>query len=270
MVAKAFQVLLPYSGVHPDHHAFWVHPEDPDYLIEGNDGGLNISRDRGKTWRFVENLPLAQFYHINYDMDIPYNVMGGMQDNGSWVGPSAVWQSGGIRNHHWQEVYFGDGFDVAARPDNNRYVYAMSQGGNLGYVDRETGKSKFIKPVHPDGLTLRFHWNAALAQNPFADCGIYYGSQFVHKSMDCGQSWEIISPDLTTNDTTKQRQFETGGLTIDDTEAENHTTILAIAPSPVIEDVIWVGTDDGNLQLTKDGGKSWVNLADPPARRESR
>lgn len=258
---KTFDVLLPYSGVHPDHHAFWVHPEDPDYLIEGNDGGLYISRDRGQNWRFVENLPLPQFYHIDYDMDIPYNVMGGLQDNGSWVGPSAVWQSGGIRNHHWEEVYFGDGFDVSARPDNNRYVYAMSQGGNLGYVDRQTGKSTFIQPVHPDGEELRFHWNAAFAQNPFHDCGIYYGSQFVHKSMDCGQTWEIISPDLTTNDSTKQRQFETGGLTIDDTEAENHTTILAIAPSPVDEEVIWVGTDDGNLQITRDGGDSWNNVA---------
>ena len=248
------------NGIHPDHHAFWVHPEDPSYLIEGNDGGLNISRDGGKTWRFIQNLPLAQFYHIDYDMDIPYNVMGGLQDNGSWIGPSAVWQSGGIRNHHWQEIFFGDGFDVAVRPDNNRYAYAMSQGGNLGYIDRETGKSDFIKPVHPGDVKLRFHWNAAFAQNPFHGCGIYYGSQFVHKSMDCGQSWEIISPDLTTNDTTKQRQFETGGLTIDNTQAENHTTILAIAPSPVDEKVIWVGTDDGNLQITKDGGKSWSNV----------
>lgn len=253
---------LSRANIHPDHHAFWVHPTDPDYMIEGNDGGLNISRDRGKTWRFVENLPLAQFYHINYDMDIPYNVMGGLQDNGSWVGPSTVWQSGGIRNHHWQEIHFGDGFDVATRPDNNRYAYAMSQGGNLSYVDRKTGYTKTIRPVHPEGLWLRFHWNAALAQNPFHDCGVYYGSQFVHKSMDCGQSWEIISPDLTTNDTTKQRQFETGGLTIDNTQAENHTTILAIAPSPANEDVIWVGTDDGNLQLTKDGGQNWSNLAD--------
>lgn len=258
---KTFETLLPYSGVHPDHHAFWVHPEDPNYIIEGNDGGLNISRDRGKTWRFVENLPVPQFYHIDYDMDIPYNVMGGLQDNGSWFGPSAVWQNGGIRNHHWQEVAFGDGFDVAARPDNNRYVYAMSQGGNLRYVDRQTGQSKFIQPVHPDDVELRFNWNAAFAQNPFQNCGVYYGSQFLHKSMDCGQSWEIISPDLTTNDTTKQRQFETGGLTIDDTEAENHTTIIAIAPSPVDEQVIWVGTDDGNLQITKDGGKTWTNVA---------
>ena len=185
-----------------------------------------------------------------------------MQDNGSWVGPSELWQYGGIRNEHWQEVYFGDGFDVMFRPDDNRYVYAMSQGGNVGYIDRVTGKSWFIKPVHPEGIPLRFSWNAAIAQNPFADCGIYFGSQFVHKSMDCGQSWEIISPDLTTNDPEKQKQSESGGLTIDDTRAENHTTILAISPSPVDEQVIWVGTDDGNLQLTRNGGQSWTNLGD--------
>lgn len=248
-------------GTHPDHHAFWVHPANPDYMIEGNDGGLNISHDGGESWRFVQNLPLAQFYHISYDMDYPYNVAGGMQDNGSWVGPSSVWERGGIQNTDWQEVYFGDGFDVVFKPDDNRYVYAMSQGGNVSFIDRETGKSRFVKPVHPDGLQLRFNWNAAIAQDPFSSCGVYFGSQFVHKSNDCGLSWEIISPDLTTNDTTKQRQFESGGLTIDDTRAENYSTILAIAPSPVDEQVIWVGTDDGNLQLTRDGGKTWSNLA---------
>ena len=258
---KTFKTLLPFSRVHPDHHAFWVHPNDPTYLIEGNDGGLNISRDKGKTWRFIDNLPLAQFYHINHDMDIPYNVMGGMQDNGSWFGPSQVWKSGGIRNYDWQEVFFGDGFDVVPHPENNRYLYAMSQGGNVGYVDRTTGYVKFIKPVHPEGISLRFHWNAGIAQNPFHTCGVYFGSQFLHKSIDCGDSWEIISPDLTTNDTTKQKQAITGGLTIDNTQAENHTTILAIAPSSLDENVIWVGTDDGNLQLTRDGGKNWTNLS---------
>ncbi len=267
---KSFQRWVGWK-IHPDHHAFWVHPNDPDFMMEGNDGGLNISRDGGESWRFVENLPLAQFYHINYDMAVPYNVGGGMQDNGSWVGPSQVWKAGGIRNYDWQEVNFGDGFDVAIRPDDGRYVYAMSQGGNLVYMDRETGKREFIKPIHPEGVELRFNWNAALAQNPFHGCGIYYGSQFLHKSLDCGQSWEIISPDLTTNDSTKQKQDKSGGLTIDNTAAENFTTIIAIGPSPVDEKVIWVGTDDGNLQLTQDGGSSWTNLADrlPEARSGS-
>ena len=260
---KTFQTLLPYYGVHPDHHAWWIHPEDPSYMIDGNDGGLNITRDGGVSWQFASNMPLAQFYHISYDMDIPYNVAGGMQDNGSWVGPAYLWQGGGIRNHEWQEVYFGDGFDVLFRPDDNRYVYAMSQQGRVGLVDRETGKNQYIVPTHPDDSTkLRFNWNAAIAQDPFEDCGIYFGSQFVHYSDDCGNSWTILSPDLSTNDTSKQKQMESGGLTIDATGAENYTTILAIAPSPVDKNVIWVGTDDGNLQLTKDRGQTWTNLAD--------
>jgi photosystem II stability/assembly factor-like uncharacterized protein len=257
---KTFEEWVGWT-VHPDHHALWISPDDPSFIIEGNDGGMNITHDRGQTWRFVENLPLAQLYHIDYDMSIPYRVCGGMQDNGSWVGPSQVWKSGGIRNADWQEIFFGDGFDVAIRPDNGRYGYAMSQGGNVGYVDIETGRALNIKPIHPDGTVLRFNWNAGFAQNPFHGCGIYFGSQFLHKSMDCGQTWEIISPDLTTNDTTKQKQNESGGLTIDDTEAENFTTIIAIAPSKVNEKVIWVGTDDGNVQVTRDGGTTWRNVA---------
>lgn len=258
---KTFETVIGQSSVHPDHHAFWIHPNDPNYIIDGNDGGLNISHDGGKSWRFIENIPVGQFYHVNHDMSIPYQIGGGMQDNGSWVGPSAVWQAGGIRTSQWQEVYFGDGFDLGFRPDNSRYVYAMSQGGNLGYVDTETGKSQFIKPTAPDNTKLRFNWNSAFAQDPHNNCGVYYGSQFVHYSKDCGQSWEIISPDLTTNDTSKQKAHLSGGLTMDATSAENHTTILAIAPSAKDAKVIWVGTDDGNLQVTRDGGKTWTNVA---------
>jgi len=259
---KSFRSILYYgTNVHPDHHAFWVNPHDPNYLIEGNDGGLNISRDRGKTWRFVTNIPAAQFYHINHDMDIPYHVGGGMQDNGSWVGPSQAWKSGGITNHDWQEVYFGDGFDLHFKPNDSRYVYAMSQGGNVGLVDRETGANASVKPVHPDGVKLRFNWNAAMAQDPRETCTIYFGSQFLHKSTDCGQSWTLLSPDLTTNDPEKQKADLSGGLTFDATQAENYTTILAIAPSYFDAQTIWVGTDDGNLQLTRDGGKNWTNLA---------
>ena len=108
---KTFRTILPYSGVHPDHHAFYIHPDDPNFLIDGNDGGLNISRDGGVTWTFVNNLPLGQFT-ISVDNAIPYRIYGGMQDNGSWVGPSEVWHVGGIRNEDWQEILFGDGFDV--------------------------------------------------------------------------------------------------------------------------------------------------------------
>lgn len=258
---RTFETILDYGkGVHPDHHAFWIHPDNPDYIIDGNDGGLNISRDGGRNWYFCSNIPVGQFYHLNVDMEYPYNLYGGMQDNGSWVGPAFTLKAGGIRNQDWRELYFGDGFDVLPKLSDTRYGWAMSQGGNLAYYDRETGYNQFVKPVHPDGVFLRFNWNAAIAPVPGQDCGIYYGSQFVHKSLDCGKSWEIISPDLTSNDTAKQNQHLSGGLTIDATNAENHTTIICIAPSQVDQNVIWVGTDDGYLQLTRDGGKSWTNL----------
>lgn len=259
---KSFKELLPYSGVHPDHHAWWIHPENPSLMIDGNDGGLNITRDMGKTWMFADNIPVGQFYHINVDMDHPYNVYGGMQDNGSWAGPAYVWRSAGIRNSYWQEVMFGDGFDVVPDPDNSQFGYAMSQGGNVGRYDLQTGFTKNIRPTHPDvNMKLRFNWNAAIAQDPFNNATIYYGSQFLHKSTDKGSTWEIISPDLTTNDPSKQKQHESGGLTMDATGAENHCTILAIAPSAVKQGVIWVGTDDGKIQITQDGGKTWTDVS---------
>jgi len=258
---KSFKTLLPYSGVHPDHHAWWIHPEDPSLIIEGNDGGLNISRDMGKSWHFIDNIPVGQFYHINVDMDQPYNVYGGLQDNGSWAGPGYVWRDDGIRNYYWQPVMFGDGFDVVPDPENSRFGYAMSQQGNLGRYDRQTGYVKTIKPTHPDPkMRVRFNWNSAIALDPFDNATLYYGSQFVHKSTDKGNTWEIISPDLTTNDPEKQKQHESGGITMDATGAENHCTILAIAPSPVEKDVIWMGTDDGKVQLTRDGGKTWNDV----------
>ncbi len=248
------------NAVHPDHHAFWIHPDDPGYIIDGNDGGLTISRDGGRSWYFCANIPVGQFYHVNVDLEYPYNLYGGMQDNGSWVGPAFVLKSGGIRNQDWRELYFGDGFDVLPQLSNPRHGWAMSQGGYLAYYDRETGFNQYVRPVHPEGTKLRFNWNAAIAAIPGEPCGIYYGSQFVHRSVDCGKTWTIISPDLTSNDTTKQKQNQSGGLTIDATNAENHTTILCIAPSTLDPKVIWVGTDDGNLQLTRDGGMTWTNL----------
>ena len=234
---KSFRVILPYSGVHPDHHAWWIHPTNPNFMIDGNDGGLNITYDGGVSWRFAENIPLAQFYHINADNEYPYNVYGGMQDNGSWRGPAYVWQESGIRNGVWQELYFGDGFDVVPDPVDSRYGYAMSQGGNVGRYDHKTGFSQFIQPVHPDGIELRYNWNAAIALNPFNNSSLYFGSQFVHKSNDQGKSWKVISPDLTTNDPKKQTYKESGGLSYDVTGAENHTSILAIEPSILEEDV---------------------------------
>lgn len=260
---KSWSELLDYNHIHPDHHAFWIHPTNPNYMIDGNDGGIAMTHDMGATWQFGGNIPVGQFYHVNVDNEIPYNLYGGLQDNGSWVGPSAVWKSGGIRSSDWQEMYFGDGFDVMPKKGDPRYLYAMSQGGNVAFIDRKTGYQNYIQPQHADpSVTLRFNWNAAMAQDPNNDCGVYFGSQFVHYTTDCGQNWTIISPDLTTNDTSKiNASLRTGGLTPDVTNAENHCTILAIAPSPLDKNVIWVGTDDGNLQLTQDGGKTWKNLA---------
>ncbi len=258
---KTFEVMLPFARVHVDHHAFWINPLDGQQLITGNDGGVYMSQDRGGGWRFIENLPLAQFYHISVDMDTPFNVYGGLQDNGSWKGPSHLWENGGIRYYHWDEVAFGDGFATLSDPSDRRYGYGMSQGGNLVRFDQLTGERKSVRPAHPDGLELRFNWNAGIAIDPF-DNAVYYGSQFVHKTTDHGHSWTIISSDLTTNDPEKQNYHRSGGLTYDASTAENHTTILTIAPSEVERDVMWVGTDDGNVQITRDGGENWENVID--------
>ncbi len=257
---KSWETLAGFRAVHPDHHALWVHPEDPNYLVEGNDGGIAVSHDRGATWRFVGNLPLAQFYHVRFDHEVPYNVYGGLQDNGSWKGPNAVWENGGIRNHHWQEVAFGDGFDTVPDPRDAMRGYAMSQEGFLVRWDLRTGERKDIRPYGPEGVPLRFNWNAAIAIDPFDPDTIYYGSQFVHKSTDRGESWSIVSPDLTTNRKQWQRQKQSGGLTPDVTGAENFTTLVALAPSAVTRGVLWAGSDDGRLHVTRDGGTTWTSI----------
>ncbi|MEI6264754.1 MAG: hypothetical protein WCP74_06600 [Sphingobacteriia bacterium] len=258
---KTFKSVIPYSGIHPDHHAWWIHPYDANFIIDGNDGGIGISRDRGKTWQFDEKLPLGQFYHINVDNQIPYNVMGGLQDNGSWHGPAYAWVRSGLRNAFWQGVSGGDGFDVMPDAEDPNWVYTMSQGGSVSRYNRATGEQWSIRPPRPDkNVKQRFNWNAAIAQDPFDKATIYYGSQFVNKSTNKGASWEQISGDLTTNDSAKIDQSSNGGITIDITGAENYCTILAIEPSAKEKGVIWVGTDDGNLQLTRDGGKTWTNF----------
>lgn len=257
---RSWQAFAPGNRIHTDHHAYWIHPDDPEFIMVGHDGGLNITHDRGKNWWFADNLPLAQFYHLRVDNELPYNVYGGTQDNGSWIGPSQVSFKGGIRNFYWQRVSVGDGFDVVPDPKDSDYGYSMGQAGGLYRYHRSSGQLQIIKPVHPEGEYLRFNWNAGIGIDPHDDKTIYYGSQYVHKSADHGQTWEIISPDLTSNDPQKQEFLESGGLTYDATGAENHTTIISIAPCPQEEGVIWVGTDDGNVQITKNGGESWTNV----------
>lgn len=255
----SFRTVVPSQIIHGDVHELWIHPRDSRFMILGEDGGIAITHDRGRNWRFVENLPLAQFYHLDVDMDVPFNVYGGLQDNGSWFGPMTVWAQRGIMNLHWTRVGSGDGFRTLTDLGDPRYGYSMSQGGNLRRFDKTTGERRDIKPLHPEGAALRFNWNTALSQDPHEPATIYLGSQFVHRSRDGGASWEIISPDLTTNDSGKQRQSESGGLSIDNSGAENHTTILSIQPSPVEPGLIWVTTDDGNVQVTRDGGATWTN-----------
>ena len=262
---KNFTQLMPAyranNGVHPDHHAFWIHPENGQFIIDGNDGGLNISKDGGKSWRFIGNLPVAQFYHINVDNEYPYNVYGGMQDNGSWRGPAYVWRDQGIRNSYWQEIAFGDGFDVVPDLDDSQYGYAMSQQGFVSRYDWKTGNNYIVRPTPPDAKTkVRFNWNAAIGQDPFDNSTVYFGSQFVHKSTDKGLTWKVISPDLTTNDPEKQKQSESGGLTMDATGAENHCTLLVIEPSVLEKDMLWTASDDGRVHYTQNGGATWVEV----------
>ena len=259
---KNFEELMPAygvsNGVHPDHHAWYIHPDNPNFMMNGNDGGLNITRDRGETWRFVENIPVGQFYHIAVDNEYPYNVYGGMQDNGSWRGPAYVNRAQGIRNSYWQEISFGDGFDVVPDRDDSRYGWSMSQQGYVSRYDHETGNSYGVRPTHPDpDVLLRFNWNSAINIAPDDNSTLYFGSQFVHRSKDKGLTWDIISPDLTSNDPEQQKQAESGGLTMDATGAENYNTILVIEPTKPEPQTIWVGTDDGHVHITRNGGQDW-------------
>ena len=263
---KNFSQLMPAygvnNGVHPDHHAWWIHPDNGNFMIDGNDGGMNITHDGGKTWRFIGNLPVAQFYHIAVDNEYPYNVYGGMQDNGSWRGPAYVWRSQGIRNDYWQEISFGDGFDVVPDRDDSRYGWTMSQQGYVSRYDWQTGNNYTVRPTHPEpDVKLRFNWNSAINIDPFNNSTIYFGSQFVHKSIDKGLTWELISEDLTTNDPEKQKQNESGGISLDATGAENHTTILVIEPSLLEKDMLWVATDDGRVHYTQNGGNEWNEVS---------
>lgn len=261
---RSFRSIAPWSSVHVDHHSMWTHP-DGRTLVTGNDGGVFVTHDRGSAWRFVENLVLAQFYHIAVDSATPYNVYGGLQDNGTWMGPSEAWEipsfkGSSIVAERWHQIGFGDGFAALPDPTEPGTGYSMSQGGFLRRFDIRTNEERMVRPPAPDSSTrLRFNWNAGIALDPFDPRVVYYGSQFVHRSPDRGETWTIISPDLTTNDPEKQKQHESGGLTLDVTAAENHTTILTIAPSSLERGLIWVGTDDGQVQVTRDGGGTWTN-----------
>jgi photosystem II stability/assembly factor-like uncharacterized protein len=248
------------GGAHGDFHDLWIDPENTDRLIAGDDGGVWYSYDGGNKWWKGDNLPISQFYHVSVDMERPYNVYGGLQDNSSWVGMSAY--PGGITNAQWENMYGGDGFWMFADAADQTYIYAEAQGGEIGRVNRKTHEIRNIKPLpgYKDPK-LRYNWNTPIHLSSTQKGVVYIGAQYLFRSRDHGQTWDRISPDLTTNDPEKQKQELSGGVTVDNSAAEMHTTIYAIAESPKDPNLIWAGTDDGNLQLTRDGGKTWMNVA---------
>ncbi|HKP47410.1 MAG TPA: hypothetical protein VJT50_12495, partial [Pyrinomonadaceae bacterium] len=245
------------GGAHGDFHDVWIDPNNTDHLITGDDGGLWYSYDSGNRWWKADNLPVSQFYHVTVDMEMPYRVYGGLQDNSSWVGDSAY--PGGITSSRWENMYGGDGFWMFPDPTDPDYLYAEYQGGEISRINRKTHESRNIKPLplYKEGK-LRYNWNTPIHVSP--DGTVYIGAQFLFRSRDHGQTWERISPDLTTNDPEKQKQEQSGGVTVDNSAAEMHTTIYAIAESPKDKNMVWVGTDDGNVQVTRDGGKTWTNV----------
>ena len=243
------------SAAHGDFHTVWIDPANPNIVYAGDDGGLWRSEDGGTRWKHQMNLPVSQFYHVSVDNADPYHVYGGLQDNSSWVGDSSY--PGGVSNSRWENMFNGDGFWMFEDPADPAYIYAEYQGGTIGRVNRYTHETRAITPYPEYGeKKLRFNWNAPIAMSPNEKGTIYMGAQFLFRSRDHGQSWERISPDLTTNDPEKQKQEESGGVTVDNSAAEMHTTIYSISESPKNGQIIWVGTDDGNLQITRDGGKT--------------
>jgi photosystem II stability/assembly factor-like uncharacterized protein len=247
------------GGAHGDFHDVWIDPTDPRLVITGDDGGLWFSKDGGNRWWKANNLPVSQFYHVSVDNEDPYRVYGGLQDNSSWVGASSF--PGGIANAQWENMYGGDGFWMFPDPSDPDYLYAEAQGGNIGRVNRRTHQSRDIQPRPNFGEKLRWNWNTPIHMSPNEKGTIYIGAQFLFRSRDQGQTWDRMSPDLTTNDPERQRQEESGGITVDNSSAEMYTTIYTISESPKNGKVIWVGTDDGNVQVTRDGGKTWKNVA---------
>lgn len=248
------------GNVHSDHHALWINPNYTNQMYLGTDGGVYMSTDRGASWIMLAALPVSQFYHVVYDMKEPYNVYGGLQDNQSWFAPSQ--SAGGIENADWRNLGGGDGFWVQVDGTNPDMVYAESQGGEAFRSDLKQGKQYTIKPqATKNEDKLRFNWNSPIVIGQKNKSNLYMAAQYLYKSTDMGKNWTKISPDLTTNNKAKQNQENSGGLSADNTSAENHCTIFTLVESQFDENIIWVGTDDGNLQYTTDGGKTWTNVS---------
>jgi photosystem II stability/assembly factor-like uncharacterized protein len=246
------------GGSHGDWHDLWIDPTNPKHVIGGDDGGLWLSYDGGNRWWKAQNLPISQFYHVAVDDRDPYQVYGGLQDNSSWVGDSSY--PGGVSNARWENLFGGDGFWTVPDPSDPNFVYAEAQGGTIGRVHRQTLVSRDIQPRAGYKEKLRFNWNTPIHASPTQKGTIYIGAQFLFRSRDRGDTWDRVSPDLTTNDPAKQKQEQSGGITVDNSSAEMHTTIFSISESPRNANVIWVGTDDGNVQVSRDGTRTWTNV----------
>lgn len=254
------------TRIHVDFHAMWIDPSNSDNMIVGCDGGIHFSRDRGKSWDSRENLAIAQFYEIGYDMAKPYKVCGGLQDNNSWCGPSATTNARGISNEDWYTVQGGDGFYAQIDPEEPWIVYAESQDGNLARRDLRTHEAKSIRPREDDDKMsrFRFQWNSPVTISKHDRKTIYYGGNFVFKSTDQGDNWKRISPDLTSN--VDRKTLSIMGKKVEDRTmlARNDgvaafPTITTLTESPVRAGILWAGTDDGNVQVSRDG-ETWKNI----------
>jgi photosystem II stability/assembly factor-like uncharacterized protein len=255
------------AATHSDHHAFWINPHNPDHLMTGNDGGVSVSLDRGLTWRMLDNMDLGQFYHVGFDMDVPYRVYGGMQDNLSFGGPSANRSYLGISNDEWFLLGAGDGFVSFADPTDSNVVYTEWQNGSVVRVDRRTNERRTIKPEAAEGEPrLRWNWNTPLIMSPHDSKTLYIGAHKVFRTRDRGDSWEVISGDLTSNadrDTLALMGVNAKAFTLARHDGvSSWPTLVSIAESPKRAGVLYAATDDGLVHVTRDGGKNWTNISD--------
>jgi photosystem II stability/assembly factor-like uncharacterized protein len=255
-----------FARVHSDVHAIWIDPANSDHLLSGNDGGIWATQDSGRNWRHFDNIALGQFYEVAFDYQKPYRVCGGLQDNYSWCGPSSTTQQGGIGNEDWMTVQGGDGFYNRIDPTDPNIIYAESQDGNLSRRDLRTSESKSIRPIEDNDQAprYRFQWNSPMMISPHDAKTIYYGGNHLFKSTDRGDTWERLGEDLTTRQE-RDKMTILGKVVDQETLSRNDGVvawpcITAIAESPIKAGVLWVGTDDGNVQLSRDGGKTWTNV----------
>ena len=262
---KTFRSEHTSDRIHTDHHALWIDPANPDHLLLGNDGGLYFSYDGAKNWEFIDNLPIGQYYDIDIDGRDPYWIYGGTQDNGTWGIPSRTTGLLGITNADVVNIAYGDGFYVAVDPNDHRTIYANSQSGRTYLVDLETREEQGLRPVPIDRKEeFRFNWSTPMLMSPHDAKIVYYGGNKLFMTNDRGHRWQPISPDLTRNQDWKKLPImgpERSDQTLSrDDGVSDFGTITTIAESPVKPGVLYVGTDDGNVQMTSDAGRTWRDL----------